>query len=181
MARKDYGTSQHSSECMGVFMLSISGAVYQFMSMETQMSRTEERKNRRRSTLIHLAIEIFFAILPLLVLSTVWPEPGQRHPMNFISSPEISMTACVLYGLTLVRFQLGVIAHHRANGMQRALGMTLLSMLPLTGTIISVILITKLVHGTDGTLLVFVQILNLFSSAVLFFVIGGYGISRSQA
>jgi hypothetical protein len=134
----------------------------------------------RRATLIHLAIELFFAILPLLVLSTVWPEHGQLHPASFMASPEISMTACVLYGLTLVRFQLGVIGHHQADDLQRALGMTLLSMLPLMGTIISVILITKLAQGTTSGFLVSLQFLNLFGAVFSFFIIGGYGISRSH-
>jgi hypothetical protein len=143
------------------------------------MALIGESKNRR-STLLHLAIELFFAVLPLFVLSSVWPDGSQQHPESFISSPEVSMTSCILYGLALARLQLGSIVPNRGNGRERALGITVLSMLPLGGVITSVILITKLAHGTDSVILVGFQFLNLLLAILLFLIIGGYGVSRSS-
>lgn len=139
----------------------------------------EEQKRKRLPTFLHLGIEIFFAVLPLFVLGSVWPGHGEKHPEGFLSSPEWSMTACVLYGLALARLQLGATLPSRTTGETRALGLAAISLLPLSGVIGSVILITQFAKGNDSVLLMMIQIANLLCAILIFVVVGGYGISRS--
>lgn len=140
---------------------------------------TEDAKRHHLSTLLHLSIELFFAVLPLFVLGAVWPEHGAKHPEQFIAGPEWSMTACVLYGLALARLQLGAVTPAREARETRALGLSVLSLLPLSGVIVSVILITQFAQGNAAGLMITFQLVNLVASGFVFLVIGGYGISRS--
>jgi hypothetical protein len=133
----------------------------------------------QKPTMLHLFIELFFAVLPLIVLGAVWPNPGDKHPDGFLNAPEWSMTACVLYGLALARLQLGVVKPRTATTHTRALAIIVLGLIPLLGVIVSVILITQSVKAPESMLLVTMQLLNLAASLAVFFVIGGYGISRS--
>lgn len=127
----------------------------------------------------HVAIELFFAVLPLFVLSSVWPDSGHPHPESFFAGPEVSMTACVLYGLALARLQLGAVTDGNTNSHQHVLGIAVISIIPLSGVITSVILIAKLSHSTDSVMMIVFQFFNLIIAILLFFIIGGYGISRS--
>jgi hypothetical protein len=56
--------------------------------------------------------------------------------------------------------------------------MAAVSLVPLTGVIASVILIAHFAKGNDSGLMVLIQLVNLAGAVVVFFVIGGYGISR---
>src|ERR1700680_2453701 len=88
--------------------------------------------------LLSILIEFFFAVLPLLVLSSVWPSPGQEHPHSFWQGPEWSMTACILYGLSLARLQQGMmVAAKKTTGNTHniAVGTAALAMVPLAGVI----------------------------------------------
>lgn len=138
-----------------------------------------DKKQIRRLTIIKLSIELFFAILPLFVLGFVWPASGETHPKTFFTGPEWSMTSCILYGLALARLQEAVPTHLRGTNHNHAMGMSAVSLIPLTGVIISVLLIGKLSHGTNSLLLIAIQIANLVGAIILFAVIGGYGIFKS--
>lgn len=125
---------------------------------------------------MHIGIELFFAVLPLIVLGAYWPDGTDSHPTSFFQSPEWSMTACILYGLSLSRFQ-------NARGSatpDRGPTVAAISIAPLLGVIISVILISKTSHGTENGLLVVGQFVNLIFSIILFVLLGGYGLSRSE-
>lgn len=125
---------------------------------------------------MHIAIEWFFAVLPLLVLGAFWPDASDAHPKSFFESPEWSMTACILYGLSLARFQNAKGSSARNRGPTVAA----ISILPLLGVIVSVILISKTAHGTESISLIIAQFVNLLLSTVSFVVLGGYGVSRSE-
>src|SRR5262245_54547074 len=125
------------------------------------------------ATILHLVIELFFALLPLFVLGWVWPEHGQEHPKGFLSGPEWSMTACVLYGLACARLQLGAAMPARDRGETRPLVLTTLGLIPLFGSLASVILITKFANGNDSPFMVALQLMNLGAAILVFFVIGG--------
>ena len=60
----------------------------------------------KKSTILHLLIESFFAILPLVVLGFAWPGQSKDETTTFVATPEWSLTACVFYGLALARLQL---------------------------------------------------------------------------
>jgi hypothetical protein len=140
-----------------------------------------------KSALFSVMVEFVFAMLPLFVLWTVWPSAKQEHPHSFWQGPEWSMTACILYGLALVRFQQGImIASKRANsttGDARHIAViaNALTVIPLFGVIVSVILITKLAIATESTPLIVFQFVNLFLAALSFFIFGGYGTRRFEA
>lgn len=106
--------------------------------------------------------------LPLIVLGAVWPNPGDKHPEGFLNAPEWSMTACVLYGLALARLQLSVSSPRSPTTHTRALAIIVLSLIPLLGVILSVILITQSVKATESMLLVTMQLLNLAFRGFLF-------------
>jgi hypothetical protein len=97
------------------------------------------------------------------------------------------MTACILYGLALVRFQQGImIASKRAksttgDARHIAVIVNALTVIPLFGVIVSVILITKLAIATESTPLIVFQFVNLFLAALSFFIFGGYGTRRFEA
>lgn len=125
---------------------------------------------------MHIGVELFFAILPLIVLGAYWPDGADSHPTSFFRSPEWSMTACILYGLSLARFQ-------NAKGCaapDRGPTVAAISIAPLLGVIVSVILISKTSHGTENDILVAIQFLNWLFSIASFVFLGGYGVSRSE-
>jgi hypothetical protein len=133
-------------------------------------------KNSREQsvTLLHIGIELFFALLPLFVLGAMWLAPGGKHAGHFVSGPEWSMTACVLYGLSIAKL------HLAASALPTPAAMSALSLVPLSGVIVSVIFIYNLVQGGDNVIPVGTQLVNLAIAIVTFFIIGGYGISRSS-
>lgn len=137
-----------------------------------------ERRNNRQSTVLHLIIELFFAVLPLLVLGIAWPAHGESHPTSFITGPEWSMTACILYGLALARLQFAIARPRRMNAENRPAVLAVLALVPLAGAIVSVILITKFVSGNESWWMIILQMGNLLFAIMIFFIIGGYGISR---
>lgn len=125
-----------------------------------------------KHSLMHISIEIFFAILPLIVLGAFWPNIEDSHPTTFFNSPEWSMTSCILYGLSFARFQLGL----SCGGPSSAA----ISILPLLGVIISIILISKTSHNIENDLLIYFQYVNFLASIIVFIILGGYGVSRSK-
>lgn len=134
---------------------------------------TGDNSQEKSVTLLHIGIELFFAVLPLFVLGLMWLAHGAQHTGHFVSGPEWSMTACVLYGLTIARL------HLAASALPTPSAMAALSLVPLSGVIVSVILISQLVEESDGVIPVGVQLVNLAIAIMTFFIIGGYGISRS--
>jgi hypothetical protein len=140
-----------------------------------------------KGTLLHLSVETFFAVLPLIVMSLVWSADAAGRPKSFWLGPDISMTSCVLYGLTLSKLLQGsVIASTRLGQNLRehvretAAGYAALSLLPTFGIIFSVILIMRLL-GPDTTLgWIVCQYMNFLLSILALIIIGGYGISRAE-
>jgi tellurite resistance protein TehA-like permease len=136
-----------------------------------------------KSTLAHLGIEMFFAILPLVVLSLMWPSASESPPKHFWTGPEVSMTSCVLFGLTLARFLQGlfVTARNSKGEIRHAAAIyALFATLPLLGVIFSIILISKLSVEVHGSLIPILQVFLFFSSVLAFIVLGGYGVSRFE-
>jgi hypothetical protein len=137
-----------------------------------------------KSALISILVEFVFAMLPLFVLWTVWPSAKQEHPHSFWQGPEWSMTACILYGLALVRFQQGMMIAPKnttTDARHIAVSAVAIAVIPLIGVISSVILISKLAVATESVALVILQFVNLFLSALSFFIFGGYGTRRFEA
>jgi hypothetical protein len=142
---------------------------------------------RTKTTILNLFVETFFAVLPLIVLGAVWPNPQERHPESFWSGPELSMTSCILYGLTLARWLQGAVfaAGRRQPDSDQdtdevAASYAALFLLPLLGVILSVVLIGQSVHSSGTWTIVAIQILNLIAAILAFFVLGGHGIKLSE-
>lgn len=139
-----------------------------------------------RAALLHLSIETFFAILPLIVMSLSWPPYGQHHPSSFWLGPEISMTSCILYGLGLSKLLQGsVIAAMRsgrsAHAGQTAAAYGLISLIPTLGIILSVIAINRILGEGVGIGWYIFQYVNLILAIVTFFLVGGFGIKRAES
>ena len=141
-----------------------------------------------KTTILNLFVETFFAVLPLIVLGAVWPDPGDRHPESFWSGPEMSMTSCILYGLTLARWLQGAVfaANRRRaspgnNTHEVAASYAALFLLPLLGVILSVILIGQSVQSSGSWKVVATHIMNLLAAIIAFFVLGGHGIKLAEA
>jgi hypothetical protein len=128
----------------------------------------------------HILIEVFFAILPLFVLASFWPDHAQGHPRNFWWGPEVSMTACILYGLTVSRFIMGII-HSGTRGTAASVAprAAALALVPILGLIASIVLIAKLSVETDSWILLIWQYANLFLSILSFLILGGYGLRHA--
>ena len=141
-----------------------------------------------KTTILNLFVETFFAVLPLIVLGTAWPGAEEHHPDSFWAGPELSMTSCILYGLTLARWLQGaVFAAHRGhqaadrNTHEVAASYVALLLVPLLGVILSVVLIGRSVHS-DGTWRIIVpQLANLLGAIIAFFILGGHGINLIEA
>ena len=87
-----------------------------------------------KRVLFSILIEFFFAVLPLVVLGSVWPSSEHEHPHSFWQGPEWSMTSCILYGLTLARLLQGMmVSAKRTSGNVHtiAVGAVALAMVPL--------------------------------------------------
>jgi hypothetical protein len=141
-----------------------------------------------KTTILNLFVETFFAVLPLIVLGAVWPGPDERHPESFWSGPELSMTSCILYGLTLARFLQGAVfaaTRHRSstdkNTHEVAASYAALLVVPLLGVIVSVILIEQSVYSSSTWLGITVRIIALVVAILVFFVLGGHGIKLTEA
>jgi hypothetical protein len=139
---------------------------------------TDQQKNRTKRSLMHITIELFFAVLPLIILGAYWPGEGDPHPTSFIRGPEWSMTACILYGLSLARFQIGLSCNVEENAHEKGYTGAVISMLPLLGVILSVIFISKTSHGTVYFGIVLGQLINFVVSIVMFVLLGGYGMRK---
>jgi hypothetical protein len=134
---------------------------------------------REKKAFARVVVEIFFALLPLLVLGANWPSDPKNHPHSFMTSPEWPMTACILYGLTVVRMLPGIRVVSENQRLSDEGVISLLVILPILGVIFSVILIGKLSTATPGVMSVWFSYVNLVGSVVCFAILGGYGI-RSE-
>lgn len=136
---------------------------------------------RAKHVVAHVAVEIFFALLPLLVLGANWPNDPKDHPHSFMTSPEWPMTACILYGLTVVRmlpaFHVGSSRREHHEGAI----VSLLVLLPMLGVICSVILIGKLSTASPNTFAVWSSYVNICAAVICFAILGGYGIRSEKA
>jgi hypothetical protein len=100
----------------------------------------------------------------------------------------MSMTSCILYGLTLARFLQGTVFAVRQVRPDKeseihmvAASYAALSLLPLLGVIVSVISITKSLTSPGGTGTIIFNVLLLIAAIFFFFVLGGHGIERGEA
>ena len=145
-----------------------------------QPARRRAGAGRRRSdhpnVLAHLLIEVFFIVLPLVALGVNWPGNAASAPHSFSASPAWPMTACLLYGLSVVRLlpalQVGTAPRKRHEGT----AVLLLVLVPLAGVIGSVLFIAKLSGAAvnDGTIVS--SYINLALALLCFAVFGGWGI-----
>jgi hypothetical protein len=139
--------------------------------------------NNDRTAFRHLVVEAFFALLPLIVLGAVWSHRSIDHYDSFWSAPEISMTSCVLYGLTLTRTLQGAVssaarARQGSTGGARlaAAGYELLLLIPLIGVIYSAILIYMSVEQVIPKR----SVANLVASVLCYGVLGGHGLRSAE-
>jgi hypothetical protein len=137
-------------------------------------------QRRTRQIVPGVLVELFFAVLPLFVLGANWPHSHESHPSSFVASPEWPMTACILYGLCLVRL---TPAFHRNRGTlstEHTERVNVLLLLPLFGVIASVILIGKLSSADPGLFPIVSSYANFGLAVLAFVVLGGYGM-RSES
>lgn len=144
-------------------------------------------RHRTKTTILNLLVETFFAVLPLIVLGAVWPRAGENHPESFWSGPELSMTSCILYGLTLARLLQGaVFAATRSQDTsiidmhEVAASYGALFLLPLLGVIVSVILIGKSMQFSGNWHSVLLCSVNLVAAVFAFLIFGGHGIKVAE-
>ena len=145
------------------------------------------QKHGTKTTILNLFIETFFAVLPLVVLGAVWPLPSKEHPESFWSGPEMSMTSCILYGLTLAKLLQGAVfaANHLPSNSRKdmhevAASYAALFLLPLLGAIVSVILIGKTVESHEGWTTMLCAVINLVCAVLFFMILGGHGLQRTE-
>jgi hypothetical protein len=124
-------------------------------------------------------LDVFFAVLPLPVLWWCWPSSGSHEPLKFVDIPEVAMTSCVLYGLTISRYLQGILGD-TAPGKRSGVVAASVVLIPLSGVILSIVLVCKLSFGQFGCFIQILQILNLLSAILSMFLLGGYGESRSS-
>jgi hypothetical protein len=143
------------------------------------MSRT--KKSTR--IIVHVFVELAFALLPMLALGLMWPDHSQGHPKTFWWGPEISMISCILYGLTVSKLIVGSISADRVKFDPRELAsiMNFLVLVHLIGVVISMVIITTLAAHTDSLRWFIAQYINLIISVVCFVVFGGYGIRLTDS
>jgi hypothetical protein len=128
-------------------------------------------------------IEMLFAVLPLVILGMVSPNHDQKHPVDFWHGPEMAMTACILYGLTVSRLIIGAVSHIKTKSPIRqtfAAGTSFLALMPILGIIFSTIFIAKFAIFNEDQFWIYFQIPNLITAILVFFVLGGYGIRKSE-
>jgi cytochrome bd-type quinol oxidase subunit 2 len=142
-------------------------------------------RRRAKTTTLNLLIEIFFPLLPLVVLGMVWPHATKELPESFWSGPELSMTSCVLYGLTLARLLQGAVfagskfRDVSLSGMREvAASYGVLLLLPLMGVIVSSIFIDRSTRFPEGHAARYS--FNLIISILLFFILGGHGANMAE-
>lgn len=152
-----------------------------------------------KNTLLALGVEIFFAVLPLLVLGAATPLRPSASPHkadnevlktdrdSFWTGPEVPMTSCILYGLTLARLLQGAASAANRERNSRSLdtlrsgaGYAALSLFPILGLISSVLLIAYSVHSPSSRLGM-VQWVNVFAGMLSFILLGGHGIRIVEA
>lgn len=129
-----------------------------------------------REAFLSVFLDVFFAVLPLPILWFCWPPATINHSETFIELPEISATACVLYGLTLSRY-----IQSTLDGVERS-GPTVASfvVIPLTGVILSVLLVARIGLGLPSYLIDAGQLFNLVASVATMLWLGGIRDSRSN-
>lgn len=136
--------------------------------------------NTNRRAFLELIADLFFAILPLVILLIAYPAFGTNHRSLF-SGPDISVVACVIFGLTLARMlRSGNSTIEDAGSPLRGLAMSVLGLMPIAGLVVSTLVIcvvvTEVLLPWADTAL---QVLVLTLSAATHVVIGGYSI-RSE-
>ena len=133
-------------------------------------------------TVYAVFVELIFAVLPLLVLAAVWPDHDQKHPQNFFWGPELSMTACILYGLSISKYINGVITRHNKDRDNSLISSAIVLILAvhILFLIGSVILIAKMAIFSDSGFLFYAQIVNLLMSGVFFLIFGGHGMRAGE-
>jgi hypothetical protein len=136
-----------------------------------------------RRAVLHLVVEAFFALLPLIVLGSVWSHRSIGYEVSFMSLPEVSMTSCVLYGLTLTRTLEGAVAaaaRIRSDASTRtrleAAAYECLLLIPITGVIFSAIFIYMSVEQPIPRR----SIANLVLSVLCYGILGGHGLRSAE-
>jgi hypothetical protein len=138
-------------------------------------------KTVTKTALLNLLVETFFAVLPLFVLSAVWTRPSASQDNVFWYGPEVSMTSCILYGLSLARLLQGAVfagrkSHSNGDIHQVAAGYAFLLLFPLFGVIVSVILISKSMQFPVPNR----SIANLAIAVFCFIILGGHGVKLTE-
>ena len=141
------------------------------------------RRHLTRTVLLHIFLEAFFALLPLVVLAAVWSHSIRSPEESFWSGPEMSMTSCILYGLTLARLLQGAVmgagrsrSHAAGDIHEVAVVYAALVLFPLLGVIVSVILIARSMLFPST----WQSILNLAIAIVCMVIVGGHAIKAME-
>ncbi len=142
--------------------------------------RRQAGVGRRRSdhphVLQHLLIEVFFVLLPLAALWANWDAAAAHPAASFSHSPAWPMTACLLYGLSVVRLLPALQAGAAQRKRHEGTAVLLLMLVPLAGIVASVLLIARLSSAAAGEVAVVTSYVNLALGLLCFAVLGGWGI-----
>jgi hypothetical protein len=133
--------------------------------------------------ILHVTTEAIFAVLPLVVLAIYWPDRPHGHPVSFWWGPEVSMTACILYGLTLSKLIFGSIIATRKASQPHTFSawITFLAVILVLCIIFSTVVISKLSTETDQVRWLVAQYINFAVAISLLFILGGYGIRATDS
>lgn len=159
-----------------------------YRASESPHAHAPRRRNagtgRRRSdhphVLQHLLIEVFFVLLPLAALWANWDTVAAHPALSFSHSPAWPMTACLLYGLSVVRLLPALQAGAAQRKRHEGTAVLLLMLVPLAGIVASVLLISRLSSPAAGEVAVVTSYVNLALGLICFAVLGGWGI-RGEA
>lgn len=149
----------------------------------TPLSHATDGRQSANVTLLQVFIEYFFATLPLIVLG-LSDTLSRTGIIRFLVKPEVSVVACVIYGLTIARLlqAMPFMAKNANSNTLEGLAAAYISLIliPLLGVAISCVMIARFDGSFSTIVVISTQISNLLVSSILFFVLGGYGINRAR-
>jgi hypothetical protein len=132
-------------------------------------------------------IELFFAVLPLVILGASWPSDPPYHPHSFWVGPEIPMVACIVYGLALARWLQGSVIRaaklpvdQTARAQHMSISVVLVAIAPIFGIAFSGLLIRQTMVPEPLCGWVIANYAALIISVFLYVVVGGFGVFSSE-
>lgn len=132
-------------------------------------------------------IELFFAVLPLLILGASWPTDPPYHPHSFWVGPEIPMVACIVYGLALARWLQGSVIRaaklpvdQTARAQHMSTSVVLIAIAPIFGIAFSGLLIRQTMVPEPLCGWIIANYVSLIVSLILYIVVGGFGVFSSE-